>query len=200
MWVSFFACMVIAVCMILNFHAYLDYKKYAKTALRVFDDTRIFHKVLRIFCLIGFVLSLAGFVYAFFFAKWDFRESFAVLALALLLALFAFVPYSSARWTLDEKGVYIYRARRFIPWTQVIQTTAQEKGGKRGKYSFLILVTKKEQGELFKRIYYSVILPRDQVNEVRQVIREFIQAIEKQKYYKNRQEEKSVELKDRKWF
>ena len=59
---------------------------------------------------------------------------------------------------------------------------------------------KKEQGELFKRIYYSVILPRDQVNEVRQMIREFIQAIEKQKYYKNRQEEKSVELKDRKWL
>lgn len=196
MWLSFIACAAIMLAIILNFHAYQDYKRYCQTALRSYTDTRPSHKVLRILCLIGFILFLVLFFYVCFFSQWSIQETFALLALALLLALFAFVPFSSALWTINDKGIYIYRARRFIPWSQIIRTGTQTNR----KNTYLTLQVKKEAGEVLKRVYYAVIIPPEDVEEVRSIIRDFLHALDKQRYYKNRQDEKKVELKDRKWY
>lgn len=196
MWLSFIACAVIMLAIILNFHAYQDYKRYSQTALRTYSDTSLRHKILRIFCLIGFILFMTAFFYICFFTEWSLQETFAVLALALLLALFAFVPFSSSLWTMNDKGIYIYRARRFIPWSQIIRTGIQTNR----KTTYLTLQVKKEAGEVLKRIYYAVIIPPEDGDEVRNIIREFLHALDKQRYYKNRQDEKKVELKDRKWY
>lgn len=196
MWLSFFACAILFLCILLNSQGYRDYKQYAKTALRVFTDTRRGHRVLRWLCLIGFILSLAAFVYVCFFTSFALQDSFALLALALLFALFAFVPYSSALWTLNEKGIYIYRIRRFIPWSQIIQTGVVKKR----HTTYLTLQVKKGSGEAFKRVYYAVIVPAEEVEEVLSIIRDFLHALEQQRYFKARQEEKKVALKDRKWY
>ncbi len=196
MVICFATCAILGFFMVLNYHALLDYKKYSQKALRVFTETRKSRKTLRILCIIGAVVCLGVFITALIFRFMDAANAMAFMALAFLLALHGFVPFSSALWTLDANGVYIYRARRFIPWTQIIQHGSIKKR----KTTLLTFRLKQETGEMFKRIYYSVILPEEQLEETQQIIREFLHAIETQKYYKRRQEEKKQDLKDRKWY
>lgn len=190
---------VLLLFLILNAFTYADFKKYKPNAIRYYEDTTLLHRIHRVFMLVLAVLSLAAAVLCFAGVMFDSLRGFILLVFFLLCLLFGLFPFSKAMWLIDKNGIYAFRIRRHIPWSQVIQTGVKRAGiGKKKVY--MTLQVKKQKGEALKQVYYGFPIKEEEVEEARQIIREFVHTLEKQKYYRKFREEQSVALKDRKFY
>ena len=124
---------------------------------------------------------------------------FSWLALIFALLFFTVTPYNQQEWVITEKGIFIYNTGEFIPWGQVITTGVQPGKGKR--MTRVVLQIKKEQGEMFKANYQLMgVETVEEANQISDLIRDFIRALDRKKMYKRNLEERKTELKKRKWF
>ena len=180
-----------------NIHSYSEYKRYSQQAIAVFDDTRKSHKVIRTLFTLGFVAALIFIPIALFVLK--IRQPdllMCILCLALGCALFAFYPFTPGRWVITEHGIYIYNNNVFLPWGQIIGTEIVP----RGKKTFIIINLKQTEKEHMKRTSYPVMAPGPKAKDICNMIREFVNMLERKRYRKQINEERSIPLKDRKFY
>ncbi len=188
---------VLALYIIFNAFALKEYRRLSQNAIRSYSDNSRFRKAVRCILCVLCVLTLLS-IPVFILLKFSHSLDFylTLLLTALFLGLYGFVPFSAGTWCITGEGVYIYRVRKLIPWTQIIRTGAQTVR----KRTFLTLQVKKQKGEMFKQVFYSCRIPADEVDEARQIIREFLHTLDRQRLMKKRREEQSVELKDRRFY
>ena len=198
MWLNLIALFAFLFMLLRNIAAKMEYNTQKKNALFVFKEHsrlilagRIFAGVLLLAMLIAVaydMIALGGMVL--------FPEISLPVCVSVGLAFFAFFPYSTALWTMNDKGIFVYNSNKFLPWSQIITTGIQKKK----KKTFLVLTIKKEQGEFFKQTFYLLKVPAEQAEELGEMIRKFVKTYEKMKLYKHVQEERNTERKRRTWF
>lgn len=180
-----------------NIHSTGEYKKYSKQALFVFDDTTKLHKASKIFFIICFFIALIMLLVSFFFLKVREPDTLMInICLIIGCFLFGFFPFTPGRWVLAKEGIYVYNYNIFIPWGQMIGNQIIARKRK----TFLMLSLKQLDGEHLKRTMYPLLIPSHQATDVSHMIRDFINLLEKKKYRKQLNEERSVALKDRKFY
>ncbi len=197
-YLPFLLSLALLFCILYNALAFSTFRKTAATAIRTYGpDPRRRNTAKIIFCVLG-ALALGGAVYYLIAKPADEYLQLAVSCgnLMLFCVLYAFVPFSNAYWCITAEGIYSYNLRRLIPWSQIIRTGSL----KRRKQTFLTMEVKKVAGEMFKKVFYGFPIPEDQTEEARSIIRDFMNALEKQKMMKRDQDEKKIPLKERKWY
>ncbi len=188
---------VLALYLILNSFALRNYRAMAGKALRAYDHETALQKALRTVLKILCFVFAAGAVFLLFVRPdVGLTTVLSCVTASLFCALYGFAPFSSSLWCITADGVYIYRVRKNIPWSQIVNTG----GLKNRRRTFLTLQVKKQAGETFKQVYYSCPLPDDQLEEARQIIRDFMHALDTQRLMKKRREERGTALKDRKFY
>lgn len=196
-WFYILGTLMLAFFLLKNIHSTGEYKKYAQQALFVFDDTTKMHKVSRIFFTIGFFVAIGMLLIAFFILK--VREPDTLMILICLIIgclLFGFFPFTPGRWVLTQDGIYLYNYNLFVPWSQMIGNQIVARKRK----TFLILSLKQQDGEALKRTMYPLLIPAHQAVDISHMIRDFVSLIEKKQYRKRFNEERSLSLKDRKFY
>ena len=197
MWFYILGTLLMVFFLLKNIHSSGEFKKYRTQAIFTFEDTRKSHKALRIIFTISFVAALVLLLLSLL--VWEVRTPSTLLSLVCLTVgsfLFAFYPFTPGRWILTDHGIFIYNNNVFIPWAQIIGTEIVP----RGKKTFLIINLKQKDGEQLKRTSYPVLVPGSQVKELANMIRDFVNMIDRKRYRKQFNEERSVPLKDRKFY
>ena len=198
MWLNLIAFFLFLCMTLRNVAAKMEYKTQKKDALFVFQEHSKWILAGRIVAGVLLLAMIAAIVYdvVVLGGLVLFPEISLPLCLCVGLAFFAFFPYSTALWTMSDKGIFVYNSNKFLPWSQIITTGIQKKK----KKTFIVLTIKKEQGEMFKQTFYMLKVPADQADEISEMIRKFIKTYEKMKLYKHVQEERNTERKRRTWF
>lgn len=197
MWFYILGTLCIVFFLLKNIHSTGEYKKYSEKAVFVFDDTRKAHKVSRIFFAVCFVIACVLLVVSLLVLHvQDPGSIMGLICLTIGSFLFAFFPFTPGRWVLTDQGIYLYNYNAFIPWTQMIGTQITA----RGKKTYLILTLKQTEKESLKKTMYPLLIPADQAVKISNMIGDFIKMIEKKRYRKHLNEERSVALKDRKFY
>lgn len=197
MWFYIFGTLLICFFLLKNIHNNSEYKKYSQNAIAVFDDTRKSHRLFRILFSISFVIALILIPISLFI--WHIQNPDTILSLICLTvgsALFAFYPFTPGRWVLTAQGIYIYNNGIFIPWAQIIGTQIIP----RGKKTFIIVNLKQTDGENLKRTSYPILVPGTKAQDVCNLIRDFVNMLERKKHRKQFNQERSVPLKDRRFY
>lgn len=196
-WLLLFACVALILCIIFNAFSYLDWKNTAKTALRAYRDEsavkKYLHYILRALSVLCFIASIVLFATGIFV---DLTQFLAGLSLSLISALFGFVPPSSAYWCITEKGIFFARKRLTITWEELVKFGNLNKG----KQTQITLQIKKGRGEIFKTVYYAVLVATDKADEALQIIRDFLNARDRYQYMHKQKLEQKTELKNRKFY
>lgn len=197
MWFYILGTLIMLFFLFKNVHSNGEYKKYSQNAIIAFHDTRKSHQISRILFRILFVLFLVLLLVALL--VWHVQQPDTLLCLLCLTigsALLGFFPFTPGRWVLTDQGIYIYNSSIFIPWSQVIGTQLMP----RGKKTYLILNLKQRDGEHLKKTMYPLLIPSEQAMTVSHMISDFVNMLEKKRYRKQLNKERSVPLKDRKFY
>ncbi len=175
-----------------------EMKRQAKDhPLYVMQDRRTWVRVGRILSGAMVVLVLGVYFYDVSRVETFFDvDAMQPLSISLGFAFFAFVPYSSSRWVMKEDGVFVYNSNKFIPWTQLITAGVQKKR----KNTYITLDIKKEAGEIFKQTYCVLMVKEEDAERLCDMIKQFINSIDKMKRIKHIQDEKKVPKKKRTWY
>lgn len=190
-WIYIFCTLLIIFSLLKNIMAEISYRKYKENAIFIFDDTRTGHKIMRIiFCalLIFMVICL---ILTITKVGYDFDTIMAEICLISASCLFAFVPYSQARWIVTEGGVFIYNYNLFIPWSEMTST----KPAAAGKKSYLIIFLRGDDTNRLKKKNYPIMLPGEKVTQMQNMFREFISLEDKRRMKLRREAERSSSQK-----
>lgn len=184
--------------MMRNLSSASEYKKYAKEKnLYVMEDCRLWVRIVRILCGAMIPIIIGIFIYdVLYIESFLDVDVFRPLALCLGLALFAFAPFSTSRWVMNEEGIYLYNSNLMIHWSEIITSGVQHKE----KKAFLTLNVKKEKGEMFKQTFYILMVKPEDADSLDEMIHQFIRSIDKMKRLKHIQEEKKAVKKKNSWY
>lgn len=176
--------LVVLYFLVRNLYSTYRYHQYKKEAIRVFDDTRRSHKVSRLIFGVIFVLVLGFSIYQYATAQlWDMSTQLSAICLLLLSALYAFVPYTHGRWVIVKDGIYLYNYNEFIPWSEMIAVSIFGNN----KKAYLRIDLLREPGNRLKKGFYPMMVPGDQAEETRNMIRDFINLEEKERQRRHKE-------------
>lgn len=191
-------CLALCFCILQNGLQLGAYRKEAAKALRVYEPHGKGWKVLKaVFIVLG-ALFLIGLVLLLLFNRDENTadQCLTLLALALFCVLYAFTPYTMWYWCLSADGLYSYRLRKLLPWSEFVQVGTL----RRKKKMFISVQVKKAAGDTFKQVYYAFPIEAEDEPEAREIIREFMHTLERARMMRRDAQEKATPLKERKWY
>lgn len=191
-------CLALCFCILQNGLQLGAYRKQAAKALRVYEPYGKGYKILKAVLIILGALFIIGIVLLLIYRPYEAlaEQCLTLFALVLFCVLYAFFPYTMWYWCLTPEGLYSYRLRKLIPWSEFVQVGTL----RRQKKMFISLQVKKTVGDTFKQVFYAFpINPADEP-EARSIIRDFMHTLEKERMMRRDAQEKATPLKDRKWY
>ena len=144
-----------------------------------------------VFFIFVVLLLLACFV-------WHPQDPSTWLSIICLLVgsfLFAFFPFTAGRWIMTDRGIYVYNYGTFIAWPQMIGVQIVP----RGKKAFLVLTLKKATASSLKKTSYPLMIEGAKAVDLSNMIREFINTVDRKRYRKQFNEEHEKKMKTKKY-
>ena len=196
MWFYILGTLAMGFFLIKNIYNYGLYKDYAKTAIFTFEDTRPFYKAMRIlFSLCFFIFVVLLLLACFVWHPQDPSTWLSIICLLVGSFLFAFFPFTAGRWIMTDRGIYVYNYGTFIAWPQMIGVQIVP----RGKKAFLVLTLKKGDGDQLKKTSYPLMIEGAKAVDLSNMIREFINTVDRKRYRKQFNEEHEKKMKTKKY-
>lgn len=196
-WIYLAATLLIVFFLLRNIIADSNYRQQKKDGIFVFDDTRPSHKYSRIFFMVLGVLIAGVSIYLMAKRRIDFELITGAICLISGCILFAFFPYSQARWVLKEDGMFLYNYNIFLPWEDIINI----KNIGQGKKSFLMIYLRESSKDALKKKNYPVmVLPAERTSEIHNMIREFIAVEDKRRNKRRLEALKAIREEEKQYY
>lgn len=176
-------------------------KELARTqkVLEVHHETRRRVTVGRVLCGVAALLLACATVFGIFIVPMAPFTTlpYEFLTLVVLLAYYAIAPLDAQEWLITEDGLYTMASGKIIPWSEIVTSGVIH----RKKRILVTVQIKRVKGEYFKVVYQQLGLTDAQKAEnVSQLIRDFIHALDRAKLLHKKREEQKVEAHKRNFY
>ena len=194
MWFYIFGTLLILFFLFKNIHNGGLYRTYCQKAAFIFEDSRAAFKISQIiFRVIMVLAALLLLALLFIWHDYDPAQIIACVCLILGGVLFGFFPFSAGRWVVTTEGIFIYNYGIFIPWGKMIHAEILP----RHKKTYILIHIKHLESEHLKKTAYPLLVPGEQAMDICNMIKDFINAIQKKRYRQHINEERAATAKSR---